>query len=131
MARYRLHSRKIAKKILLPEYFTYSGHPTQLVIGPMKCILHTASRYIANMEYLKVLNSALKVFGDETGVRWAAGFRDVKIKDNLLGTDLIPALLEKSAGKAYRYFLLGGDMDTIERAACAKTGGCPMSYVGS
>jgi len=55
----------------------------------------------------------------------------VKIKDNLLGTDLIPALLEKTAGKGYRYFLLGGDVDTIYitywRSICLLYSGCTSS----
>jgi N-acetylglucosaminyldiphosphoundecaprenol N-acetyl-beta-D-mannosaminyltransferase len=55
------------------------------------------------------------VFGDGTGVRWAARMKGTRLRDNLCGTDLIPALFESTPG--YRYFLLGADEPTIERAA--------------
>ena len=40
----------------------------------------------------------------------------VRLKDNLVGTDLVPRLFEVTAGKNYRYYLLGAEADTIERA---------------
>jgi N-acetylglucosaminyldiphosphoundecaprenol N-acetyl-beta-D-mannosaminyltransferase len=72
--------------------------------------------------YRDVLNSAHQVFGDGTGVRWAARLRGVRLKDNLVGTDLVPALFRAGAGRGHRYFLLGADPETIGQAAptCAK-----------
>ena len=67
--------------------------------------------------YRDVLNRATHVFGDGTGVRWAARLRGVRLKANLNGTDLVPALLSGSDGAGYRYFLLGGQPEIIERAA--------------
>ncbi|MEW6070970.1 MAG: WecB/TagA/CpsF family glycosyltransferase [Planctomycetota bacterium] len=64
-----------------------------------------------------LFNSADAVFGDGTGVRWAARLQGVRIRDNLNGTDLVPLLLEATAGRGHRYFLLGADPATIERAA--------------
>jgi N-acetylglucosaminyldiphosphoundecaprenol N-acetyl-beta-D-mannosaminyltransferase len=83
---------------------------------------HSLNLAAADPEYRRVLNAAHRVFGDGTGVRWAARLRGVRMKDNLVGTDLVPALFRQSAGLGYRYFLLGADERTISRAAptCAR-----------
>lgn len=78
---------------------------------------HTLNLAAANAEYCRVLNSADWVFGDGTGLRWAARLRGVRVCDNLCGTDLIPALFAAAANRGYRYFLLGSDEETICRAA--------------
>ena len=78
---------------------------------------HTLNLAAQDTAYLDILNSALAVFGDGTGVRWASRVRGVRMRDNLVGTDLIPALFEATAGRGYRYFLLGADAASIARAA--------------
>jgi N-acetylglucosaminyldiphosphoundecaprenol N-acetyl-beta-D-mannosaminyltransferase len=65
----------------------------------------------------EILNSADAVFGDGTGVRWAARAQGIRIKDNLNGTDLVPLFFKATAGRGYRYYLLGAEVDVIERAA--------------
>jgi N-acetylglucosaminyldiphosphoundecaprenol N-acetyl-beta-D-mannosaminyltransferase len=64
-----------------------------------------------------LLNSADAIFGDGTGVRWAARSQGIRVKDNLNGTDLLPLFFRTTAGRGYRYYLLGADADTIVRAA--------------
>jgi N-acetylglucosaminyldiphosphoundecaprenol N-acetyl-beta-D-mannosaminyltransferase len=78
---------------------------------------HTLNLAAEDCRYLKVLNGAYRVFGDGTGARWAARLQGVRLKDNLVGTDLIPALFRATAGRGFRYFLLGSDEATISRAA--------------
>ncbi len=70
----------------------------------------------ADPQYRDALNTADYVFGDGTGVRWAALLRGIRLQSNLNGTDLIPALLERRPGT--RVFLLGGTDELIEQAAC-------------
>ncbi|MFM7427590.1 MAG: WecB/TagA/CpsF family glycosyltransferase, partial [Elainella sp.] len=41
----------------------------------------------------------------------------VALKANLVGTDLIPAFLQATANRGYRYFLLGAAPEAIEQAA--------------
>jgi N-acetylglucosaminyldiphosphoundecaprenol N-acetyl-beta-D-mannosaminyltransferase len=65
--------------------------------------------------YRDTLNSADFLYGDGTGVRWAALARGVKLQSNLNGTDLIPALIARTPG--IRVFLLGGRDEMIARAA--------------
>jgi N-acetylglucosaminyldiphosphoundecaprenol N-acetyl-beta-D-mannosaminyltransferase len=65
--------------------------------------------------YRVTLNDADYVYGDGTGVRWAARLRGVKLQSNLNGTDLVPALIEGRPG--IRVFLLGGTDELIEAAA--------------
>lgn len=78
---------------------------------------HTLNLAESNRGYQDVLNSADAVFGDGTGVRWAAKLHGTTMKDNLVGTDLIPNFFKESAGFGYRYFLLGGQPDIIYEAA--------------
>lgn len=78
---------------------------------------HTLNLAASEPSYREVLRAADLVFGDGTGVRWAALLRRAWVRDNLVGTDLIPALFRQTAGRGYRYFLLGGDEPTIAKAA--------------
>lgn len=79
---------------------------------------HTLNHACDDSDYRRVLNEASFVFGDGTGVRWATRLlRGVKIKDNLNGTDLIPALFRATAGNKYRCYLLGHSESGISRAA--------------
>jgi N-acetylglucosaminyldiphosphoundecaprenol N-acetyl-beta-D-mannosaminyltransferase len=80
---------------------------------------HTLNLASRRMGYRTLLNRAYRVFGDGTGVRWAARLRGVRMKANLNGTDLVPRLFSDTAGRGYRYFLLGATADTIARAAAA------------
>ncbi|MEE8312229.1 MAG: WecB/TagA/CpsF family glycosyltransferase [Candidatus Binatia bacterium] len=78
---------------------------------------HTLNLAFEDRHYRSILNNGHAVYGDGTGVRWAARARGVRMRDNLVGTDLVPALFEQTAGRGYRYFLLGSSAETIERAA--------------
>jgi len=78
---------------------------------------HTLNLAKADAAYCDTLNSADYVFGDGTGVRWGARLQGVRLRDNLVGTDLTPALFTMTAGRGYSYFMLGSDQATIESAA--------------
>ena len=78
---------------------------------------HTLNLAAADADYRAVLGAADYVFADGTGVRWAARLQAVSVRENLVGTDFTPALLQETAGRGYSYFLLGGDSSTIQRAA--------------
>lgn len=68
--------------------------------------------------YRRVLGSADQVFGDGTGVRWAARWlHRTRLRGNVNGTDLVPRLFEDLAGRGYRYFMLGNTEAAIERSA--------------
>jgi N-acetylglucosaminyldiphosphoundecaprenol N-acetyl-beta-D-mannosaminyltransferase len=83
---------------------------------------HALNLAAESESYRTALNAAHCVFGDGTGVRWAARVRGVQVKANLVGTDLVPELFRRTAGRGYRYYMLGADAATIERAAqtCAR-----------
>jgi N-acetylglucosaminyldiphosphoundecaprenol N-acetyl-beta-D-mannosaminyltransferase len=79
---------------------------------------HTLNLACSAPEYRRVLCSADEVFGDGTGVRWAARLvRGVRMAGNVNGTDLVPELLRSPPGRSLRYYLLGAQPDAIERAA--------------
>lgn len=78
---------------------------------------HTLNTAASDPTYAAVLRRGDLVVGDGSGVRLAARLRGVRMKANLVGTDLVPALLTATAGRGYRCFLLGADAASIERAA--------------
>ena len=69
----------------------------------------------ADPAYAQALRSADMVFGDGTGVRWAALLRGVRLQANLNGTDIVPELIARRPG--VRVFLLGGSQEMIAAAA--------------
>ena len=78
---------------------------------------HSLNIAASNPGYRKILNAGDVVFGDGTGVRWAARLRGVRLRDNINGTDFIPSLLQATARWRHSCFLLGGDALTIQLAA--------------
>lgn len=68
--------------------------------------------------YRDILRGADVVYGDGTGVRWAArALHGVRLADNVNGTDFVPRFFDAFAGRSHRYFLLGGTEEMNERAA--------------
>ncbi len=78
---------------------------------------HTLNLAAADPSYRDVLNASDFVFADGTGVRWAARYQGVCVRENLLGTDFTPQFLLETSGRGYTYFMLGADGSTIARAA--------------
>lgn len=100
---------------------------------------HTLNNACDSAAYLKVLQSADCVFGDGTGVRWAARIlHGAKLKDNVNGTDLVPLMFSRWAGRGLRYYLLGNTAERIELAAAQAQrmfpgwtlAGCHHGYLG-
>jgi N-acetylglucosaminyldiphosphoundecaprenol N-acetyl-beta-D-mannosaminyltransferase len=79
---------------------------------------HTLNVASEDPAYRTTLSQADYVFGDGTGVRWAARLlHSHRLRDNVNGTDLVPRLFAATAGCGYRYYLLGASSDVIARAA--------------
>jgi exopolysaccharide biosynthesis WecB/TagA/CpsF family protein len=78
---------------------------------------HTLNLTHTEAGFRDVLNAGDYVFGDGTGIRWAARLQGIQVQDNLVGTDLVPSLFRSTAGRGYSYFMLGSDQSTVERAA--------------
>ncbi len=79
---------------------------------------HTLNLACDDIDFLRVLGRADRVFGEGTGVRWAARMlHGVRLMDNVNGTDLMPALFARGRHRGYRYFLLGNTPERIARAA--------------
>jgi N-acetylglucosaminyldiphosphoundecaprenol N-acetyl-beta-D-mannosaminyltransferase len=78
---------------------------------------HTLNVAADEPDFRQVLESADVVFNDGTGVRWAARQRGITLRDNLNGTDLIPAFFAATRGRGHRFFLLGAARETIGDAA--------------
>ncbi|HWC90556.1 MAG TPA: WecB/TagA/CpsF family glycosyltransferase [Pirellulales bacterium] len=87
---------------------------------------HTLNLAYENEAYRATLNTATCVFGDGTGVRWGARLKGVRLKANLNGTDVMPALMAATDTVGYRYFLLGAKPSTVTGAAQA----CLRHYPG-
>jgi N-acetylglucosaminyldiphosphoundecaprenol N-acetyl-beta-D-mannosaminyltransferase len=78
---------------------------------------HTLNLACDDPGYRGVLNGADVVFGDGSGVRLAARLKGVRLRDNLVGTDLLPALFRASGRTGLACFLLGGTAEAAARAA--------------
>ena len=78
---------------------------------------HTLNLACDDPSYRAVLNGGDTVFGDGTGIRWAARWQGKKMIDNLVGTDLLPFFFVNTMERGYRYFLMGAKPDVVERAA--------------
>ena len=92
--------------------------PTRLPHAVFFVNAHTLNLASASPAYRSVLCSADQVFGDGTGVRWAARLvHSVRLAGNVNGTDLVPELLRSPPGRGLRYYLLGAQPGAIDRAA--------------
>ncbi|MEN6452304.1 MAG: WecB/TagA/CpsF family glycosyltransferase [Thermoguttaceae bacterium] len=78
---------------------------------------HTLNLAAADREYRDALGAGDFVFADGTGVRWAARLQGVRVAENLVGTDFVPAMFRDTADRGYSYFLLGGDEATVAASA--------------
>jgi len=79
---------------------------------------HTLNLACEDPSFREVLRSAHRVFGDGTGVRWAVrGLHGHRLQANVNGTDVVPLLFSRLAGRGLSYFLLGNTPERIERAA--------------
>ncbi|MBN2577423.1 MAG: WecB/TagA/CpsF family glycosyltransferase [Pirellulales bacterium] len=99
---------------LLENVFRQGGGRAHGVFFVNAHVLNLAYRDPA---YRAVLGGGDFVFADGTGVRWAARRQGVRLLDNLVGTDFVPALFTETAGRGYSYFLLGSDEPTVRKAA--------------
>jgi N-acetylglucosaminyldiphosphoundecaprenol N-acetyl-beta-D-mannosaminyltransferase len=86
---------------------------------------HTLNLAAADPSYRQALNAGDFVLADGTGVRWAARFQGVRVRENMVGTDLTPQLFYETAGRGYSYFMLGGDAPTVAMAADYARGAFP------
>lgn len=89
------------------------NHPKMLFFANA----HTLNLAARNPDFRAALRGADHVFGDGTGVRWAASMRNAKLIDNVNGTDFTPRLLSTRQATTKSYYLLGADPQTIHRAA--------------
>lgn len=78
---------------------------------------HTLNLAAADKGYRELLGTGDAIFGDGTGVRWAARLQGIRVRDNLVGTDFVPHLFTTSPRDRFRYFMLGATQETVDKAA--------------
>jgi N-acetylglucosaminyldiphosphoundecaprenol N-acetyl-beta-D-mannosaminyltransferase len=78
---------------------------------------HTLNLAAADREYRSLLSRGNAIFGDGTGVRWAAKLQGIRVRDNLVGTDFVPHLFKTSPPNQFSYFMLGATQETVDKAA--------------
>jgi N-acetylglucosaminyldiphosphoundecaprenol N-acetyl-beta-D-mannosaminyltransferase len=89
---------------------------------------NTLNFAVDDAAYARIINESDLVFGDGTGVRWAARLRGLRLQANLNGSDLVPALLAATPG--LRVFLLGGGDGVNARAAAGVARQFDVEVVG-
>ncbi len=100
---------------LAEAWLAEAGGPTRVVYFVNA---HTLNIACQDAAYRSVLGTGDVVYGDGTGVRWAARMlHGVRLADNVNGTDFVPALFAAQARRGYRYYLLGGTEEQSQRAA--------------
>jgi N-acetylglucosaminyldiphosphoundecaprenol N-acetyl-beta-D-mannosaminyltransferase len=67
--------------------------------------------------YRRALFDAHAVYPDGVAIGVGTRFVGRDVRENLPGTDLVPELLEVTAARAYRCYLLGGTASEVEEAA--------------
>ena len=65
------------------------------------------NKYYKDDDYKNILNEFQLVLADGVGVRLAAKFQGVRLKDNVNGTDLFPGLLKRLAEQGKSVFFFG------------------------
>ena len=105
----------------LGEALDWIGHAMEAPEAPARRVYfvnaHTLNLAWEDAGYRRVLASADQVYGDGTGVRWAARIlHGARMRDNVNGTDLVPALFARFRDRGLRCFLLGATPEAIERA---------------
>ncbi|MFM8411272.1 MAG: WecB/TagA/CpsF family glycosyltransferase [Alphaproteobacteria bacterium] len=78
---------------------------------------HTLNLAWEDPAYRAVLGRSDVVFADGTGARIAARMRGVEMRENLVGTDLVPELFVRMVPRGCRVYLLGATAETVEVAA--------------
>ena len=89
---------------------------------PAKCTLFFANANTLNIavdssEDRRILAQSDFLFGDGTGVRWAARLGGTRLRANLNGSDLVPALLAAANEDGRSCFLVGAEPDVAARTA--------------
>jgi N-acetylglucosaminyldiphosphoundecaprenol N-acetyl-beta-D-mannosaminyltransferase len=91
-----------------------AGGGTHYVVTPNVDFLVKAQR---DNELRKILIHADLVLCDGKPIVWASRLLGGVLASRVAGSDLIPLLLQRSADKGWRIFLLGGSPDVAARAA--------------
>jgi N-acetylglucosaminyldiphosphoundecaprenol N-acetyl-beta-D-mannosaminyltransferase len=89
---------------------------------------NTLNFAVDDATYARIISESDLVYGDGTGVRWAARLRGLRLQANLNGTDVVPALLAATPG--LRVFLLGGGEGVNARAAAGVARQFDVEVVG-
>lgn len=100
----------------IAQFFDWIDHADGRARSVYLVNAHTMNLACERPEFRTVLSQATAVFGDGTGVRLAARMKGRRLRDNLVGTDLMPDLFAASRARGLRVFLMGGTADTVVRA---------------
>lgn len=116
----------------LPVVSATTGAVIRRLLVPGRCSrvaflnAHCANVMSRDAAYRDALCSADMILPDGIGVELAARMRGEEIRENLNGTDFVPALLAEAARRGLGVYLLGGRPGVAERAArslCLSTPG--------
>lgn len=80
---------------------------------------HSINSAAKNASLKAALHEADQLFADGSGMRLAARKKNIAVKDNVNGTDMLPLLCEKAAQEHKRLFFLGAKPGVAVKAAKA------------
>ncbi len=76
---------------------------------------HCINVSCTDAEYKQILQGSDAIFADGSGIRMAGEIFDVKIADNVNGTDMFPLLCRRCKDEGLKIFLLGASPGTASR----------------
>jgi N-acetylglucosaminyldiphosphoundecaprenol N-acetyl-beta-D-mannosaminyltransferase len=93
------------------EYFN-SAKPNTIFFLNAHCF-NIAS---VNKEYNSAINSATLLLNDGVGIKLAAYFAAIRVKENMNGTDLIPKILQLAREEGKKAYILGSKDEFVKKA---------------
>ncbi len=109
----KIHDVTYDEALAAIQYFVSTGKPHQVATSNPEFVMLARE----DVEFGSILNNAALVVPDGVGLLWASRMLGYPLRQQVTGTDLVHRLMEISARRGYRVFLLGAAEGVAQRAA--------------
>ncbi|MDH7485037.1 MAG: WecB/TagA/CpsF family glycosyltransferase [Anaerolineae bacterium] len=109
----RVDAVTAAEALDIIEQIVREGRPRQVVTVNPEFVMAAQT----NEAFRRVLNAATLALPDGIGLVWAARILGQRLPERVAGSDIVPRIAERAAGRGWRLFFLGAAPGVAERAA--------------